>query len=161
MLEEILRELNNWFLLPGGVYTGTFTVDSGSIALPFLADGQYFRILGSLFNDGLYQYPAMGLVDETFDGTVWALAVPNAVVTLADEIAAWEQKNGAAAAGPYTSESFGGYSYTRATTSSGKPLSWQDVFSGRLKRWRKLRETGYIHAAGMPGPQNIHPPDWR
>lgn len=158
MLETILQYLNNWFVR--GIYSGDYEIKDGSIVLPFLVDGQYFRILGSTFNDGLYQYPAMGLVDETFDGTVWALAVPQAVQKLADEIAAWEQKNGAAAAGPYTSESFGGYSYTRAAASDGRPLGWQDVFSARLSRWRKVHGAAFA-AQAMPPGTAWHPPDER
>lgn len=49
-----------------------------------------------MFNDGLHQYPAADLTDETFTGTVWVLAVPKAVVLLAEDIAAWEEKNGEA-----------------------------------------------------------------
>lgn len=140
MLEEILRHLNNWFLVE--IHEGTFTVENGSITLPFLLTNQYFRIVGSVFNDGLHQYPAVDLTDETFTGTVWALAVPKAVVVLSEDIAAWEEKNGEAVLSPYTSESFGGYSYTKA--SGGKAdtsavTGWQDAFRGRLNDWRKLK----------------------
>ena len=51
MLEQVLRHLNNWFLVE--IREGTFTVENGSIALPFLLTNQYFRICGSVFNDGL------------------------------------------------------------------------------------------------------------
>nr|DAO78779.1 MAG TPA: hypothetical protein [Caudoviricetes sp.] len=140
MLEDILRHLNNWFLVD--VYEGTFTVENGSVALPFLQNNQYFRIIGSVFNDGLHQYPATDLTDETFTGTVWTLAVPKAVVTLSNEIDEWQTKFGDAVASPYTSESFGGYSYTKA--SGGKAdtsavTGWQDAFRNRLNAWRKLK----------------------
>ena len=139
MLEQVLRHLNNWFLVE--IHEGTFTVENGSIALPFLLTNQYFRIVGSVFNDGLHQYPATDLTDETFTGTVWALAVPKAVVTLSEDIAAWEEKNGGSVASPYQSESFGGYSYTkRSAGSDGSTLNgWQDAFRGRLNDWRKLK----------------------
>ena len=75
MLEQVLMHLKNWFLVPGGIHEGTYTIEDGGITLPFLANGQYFRICGSVFNDGLHQYPAGDLKTETFDGTVWALAV--------------------------------------------------------------------------------------
>ena len=84
MLEELMRECRNWFKVPDGAYSGTFTIKDGSIALPFLAVGQYFRIIGSVFNDGVYQYGADSLTDETFNGVVWALSVPAAFVSLAD-----------------------------------------------------------------------------
>lgn len=140
MLEQVLRHLNNWFLVD--IHEGTFTVENGSITLPFLQTNQYFRICGSVFNDGLHLYPAVDLTDETFTGTVWALAIPKAVVTLSIDIAAWEEKNGEAVLSPYTSERFGGYSYTKA--SSGKAdasavTGWQDAFKGRLNDWRKLK----------------------
>lgn len=68
MLEQVLRHLNNWFLVE--IHEGTFTVENGSITLPFLQTNQYFRICGSVFNDGLHLYPAVDLTDETFTGTV-------------------------------------------------------------------------------------------
>ena len=139
MLEQVLMHLKNWFLVPGGIHEGTYTIEDGGIALPFLANGQYFRICGSVFNDGLHQYPASDLKAETFDGTVWALAVPQAVIELAAEIEAWQKKNGDASVSPYQSESFGGYSYSKATDSAtGGSVTWQSAFRSRLNAWRKL-----------------------
>ena len=139
MLEQVLMHLKNWFLVPGGIHEGTYTIEDGGIALPFLANGQYFRIVGSVFNDGLHQYPASDLKAETFDGTVWALAIPQAVIDLAVEIEAWETKNGDASVSPYQSESFGGYSYSKATDSAtGGAVTWQSAFRSRLNAWRKL-----------------------
>lgn len=141
MLEQVLGHIHNWFQV--GIYPGTYTIQDGGIALPFLREGQYFRILGSVFNDGLYRYgPEMELLrDETFDGAVWALAVPRAVVELAGEIAEWQKKYGAVAASPYTSESFGGYSYSKAGASeSAASGGWETAFRARLNPYRKLRE---------------------
>ena len=139
MLEQVLMHLKNWFLVPGGIHEGTYTIEDGGIALPFLANGQYFRICGSVFNDGLHQYPSGDLRNETFDGTVWALAIPRSVIELAVEIETWETKNGDASVSPYQSESFGGYSYSKATDSvSGGAVTWQTAFRSRLNAWRKL-----------------------
>lgn len=139
MLEQVLMHLKNWFLVPGGIHEGTYTIEDGGITLPFLANGQYFRIFGSVFNDGLHQYPASDLKAEAFEGTVWALAVPQAVIDLALEIEAWQKKNGEAASGIYQSESFGGYSYSKATDSAtGGSVTWQSAFRSRLNAWRKL-----------------------
>ena len=139
MLEQVLMHLKNWFLVPGGIHEGTYTIEDGGIALPFLANGQYFRICGSVFNDGLHQYPASDLKAETFEGTVWALAVPQAVIELAAEIEAWQKKNGDASTSPYQSESFGGYSYSKATDSAtGGAVTWQSAFRSRLNAWRKI-----------------------
>lgn len=144
MLEQVLTHLHNWFIVPNGIHHGKFTIEGGGIALPFLRDGQYFRIMGSVFNDGLHQYgPAMeALTDEEFDGTVWALSVPRAVISLSEEIAAWQGKYSAVADSPYTSESFGGYSYTKAggANENGGSGGWQAVFRSRLNPYRKLRE---------------------
>lgn len=147
MLEQILMELHNWFRVrdgANGIHPGTYAIEDGRIALPFLRHGQYFRIMGSVFNDGLHRYgPDMeALTDETFDGTIWALAVPWAVVELAGEIEAWREKYGAVMDSPYTSESFGGYSYTKASGAGDSTGSggWQAAFRARLNPYRKLRE---------------------
>lgn len=136
MLAQILRHLRNWFVVPGGVHDDIYTVKKGSLELPFLLDGQYFRIVGSVFNDGLYQYPAENLKDESFHGAVWALAVPTDVIELAKQIGQWNEKHGAS---PFTSESFGGYSYTKAVNGkTGQAATWQDVFRSQLNQWRRL-----------------------
>ena len=139
MLEQVLMHLNNWFLVPGGIHEDAYTIKDGSIALPFLQNGQYFRICGSMFNDGLHQYPSVNMKNETFDGTVWVLAIPDAVIDLAVEIEEWQKKNGDASVSPYQSESFGGYSYTKATDAqTGGAVTWQSAFRSRLNAWRKL-----------------------
>ena len=139
MLEQVLMNIRNWFPVKGGVYSGTFTIKDGGITLPFLADGQYFRICGSVFNDGLHQYPAADLVDEEFSGAILALAIPRAVVVLADEISKWQEKNGEASTSPYQSESFGGYSYSKATDAeTGGAVTWQSAFKKQLSAWRKI-----------------------
>ena len=141
MLEELMRECRNWFVIPNGVHLGTFAIKDGSIALPFLAVGQYFRIIGSVFNDGVYQYGAGGLSDETFDGAVWALAVPAAFISLVEDVEAWRNKYENAANSPFQSESFAGYSYTKSSASGnsgGSVTGWQSVFAARLNKWRKI-----------------------
>lgn len=139
-LTELCAHLRNWFVRSDADRrVGTFEIVGGCIDLPWLADGQYFRIIGSVFNDGVWQNPAVGLTDEVFDGAVWAMAVPPDVVSLADEITAWETKYADAAQSPYKSESFGGYTYTKDDSSTAEGgLSWTTVFKGRLRPWRKL-----------------------
>ena len=139
MLEQVLMNIRNWFTVDGGIHSGTFTIKDGGIALPFLANGQYFRIIGSVFNDGLHQYPAADLVDEEFSGAIWALAIPKAVIDLANEIQKWQGKNGEASVSPYQSESFGGYSYSKATDAeTGGAVTWQSAFKQQLSAWRKI-----------------------
>lgn len=141
MLEELMRECRNWFVAPNGVHLGTFTIKDGSVSLPFLVSGQYFRIVGSVFNDGIYQYGAAELADETFDGAVWALLVPPAFLALADEIQNWRDQYENAANSPFQSESFAGYSYTlkgESTAQVSSAKGWRGAFSSRLANWRKL-----------------------
>ncbi len=139
MLETVLMYLNNWFVQ--GIYTGQFSVKNGELSVPFLQINQKFRVVGSVFNDGLHYYGEK-LTDEVFTGSVWALAIPKTVETLADEIATWISKNGEVST--YASESFGGYSYTRATNAKGEVIGWQDVFSAQLAPYRKLRDTSMV-----------------
>ena len=139
MLEQVLMNIRNWFPVTGGIHSGTFTIKDGGVTLPFLANGQYFRICGRVFNDGLHQYNVLDLVDETFTGTIWALAIPKAVIELADEIQKWQEKNGEASVSPYQSESFGGYSYSKATDAeTGGAVTWQSAFKQQLSAWRKI-----------------------
>ena len=141
MLEELMRECRNWFKVPDGAYSGTFTIKGGSIALPFLRAGQYFRIMGSVLNDGVYQYGNCSLRDETFDGAIWAMAVPAEFLRLEEEIKAWRTQYENAAISPFQSESFAGYSYTKSSAngdSGGSVTGWQGVFASRLNKWRKL-----------------------
>ena len=136
MLTEICAEIRNHFCQ--SKHFGEFIISGGSIApLDFLKDGQYFRIIGSTFNDGVHQYPAADLTDESFSGAVWAMSLPPDLIALAAEIKAYNESD-AGKASPFTAESFGGYSYTKATDASGAPIGWKKVFASRLNKWRKL-----------------------
>lgn len=148
MLTELCQYLRNWFdrKPDGALYprkSGTFTIENGELIADFLANGQYFRIMGSLFNDGVHKHGEADLTDETFCGDVWSMGVPPAVVALADDIKEWQGKYGKVddpAMSPYQSESFGGYSYQKgsASSGSGNGATWQTVFAARLTPWRKL-----------------------
>ena len=151
MLDELCGYLRNWF--ERAKFIGHFKIENGVITSfndgdMGLLDGQYIRIIGSILNDGVYEYHAEGiegLRDEEFNGAVWGLAIPKAVLDLADEIDAWQAKYGgadSAAMSPYASESFGGYSYTKSagnTENSASGLGgWQNAFASRLSQWRKI-----------------------
>lgn len=140
MLTEMCMECRNWFTPKGGKHGGTFTIESKSISpLDFILDGQYFRIVGSCFNDGVYKNESSSLaalVDEVFDGQIWAMSVPPAFIALSTEIEEYCKKYESETS-PFTSESFGGYSYTKASD-AGVPLSWQKIFANKLNLWRKI-----------------------
>lgn len=134
MLEAILQHLHNWFEVRGAAMTGTFRIASGVLEADGILDTQYYRIEGSVFNDGLHRHPADDLMDEVFTGRIWPLAIPRAVIDLSEEIAAWNEANPPT---DLTSESFGGYAYSRSTGSVGAG-GWQTAFAKRLNAWRKI-----------------------
>lgn len=152
MLTEVCDFVHNYF--EHSLYEGSFVVSSGTVEgiSDLLANGQRFRIRGSALNDGIYTYQngrvydddnvsAVDLKEETFTGTITAMAVPVAFLRIVEDITAWIDKNQAALDSPYTSESFGGYSYTKATGSganAGGVLGWQDVFRAKLNAYRKI-----------------------
>ena len=136
MLATILNHLNNYFVVKNGVHRGTFAIVDGTVSLDFLKSGQYFKSVGSVFNDGVYQYPVSNLVDEEFEGEIWVMAIPKELLDLAEEISEWLKKYPITG---YISEKFGNYSYSQRTNfRSNAAISWQDVFSVRLNRWRKV-----------------------
>lgn len=142
MLSELCKELNNWFCVKK--YFGTFTIEDETLIVPELQSGQYFRIVGSVFNDGVYEYPVTGLKDETFNGAVWAMAIPAEVIALDAKISEWVAKYcgvDSSNLSPYQSESFGGYSYSKGSGSSdggGSGNTWQNMFKSELDNWRKV-----------------------
>lgn len=136
-MNDLCENLKNYF--EKQIHIGQFSIDKGSINLPFLLNGQYFRIVGSVMNDGVYQYPCSELTDESFRGEVWAMGIPPSLIALLAEINEWQTKYGENAQSPYSSESFAGYSYSKATDSqTGGAMTWQSVFRDRLSRWRKI-----------------------
>lgn len=153
MLTELCQEIRNWF--DKERYSGAFEIADGRITAagnsvlyetPPLQDGQYFRIVGSWFNDGVHIYPDKTMRNEVFSGSVWLLAIPEPVIKLSTEIEEWREKNESADSAnmsPYVSESFGGYSYSKgsgsaASGTSGGAISWKNMFRSRLNAWRKL-----------------------
>ena len=147
-LTELCAELNNYF--PVKKIGGKFAVEGGAITgieRLNLQDGQYYRVIGSVFNDGVHKSTDV-LTDETsFVGQVWSMAVPQAVIDLSLDIAAWNTKYGGVDSpvmSPYNSESFGGYSYSKSAGGAGaggaqSANSWQSAFASRLSKWRRLR----------------------
>lgn len=142
MLTELCQELRNWF--ERDIYYGEFTIENGQIHPPdgSLQNGQYFRIVGSVFNDGVHKYDGTeALTDEVFEGAIWAMAVPPAVIDLSERISEWVTKYGDSVSSPYSSESFGGYSYSKASSGQGNASSiptWQGIFASELNKWRKI-----------------------
>lgn len=149
MLTEICQYLHNWFDVNQPKYYGKFEIKNGVIesyndgVLTFL-DGQYIRIIGSVLSEGVHLCPLTDVPDEVFEGSVWSMAVPVAIRDIARDVEAWRAKYEAvdsAAMSPYTSESFGGYSYSKSGGGASDGTgggTWESVFGNRLSHWRKL-----------------------
>ena len=151
-LTELCQELKNWF--DRERIDGTFEIRGGRIipkgqtrwqTAPTL--GMHVRIIGSWNNDGVHQLPDYSLQNETFTGSVWLLSIPKPVIDLAEEIRVWKEKYESVESGamsPYTSESWGGYSYQKTAPggsgggSGGGSYGWRSAFKPRLNAYRKI-----------------------
>jgi len=135
MLYEILKYIRNYFPDLSKQRDAKFTISSNVISPSIdVLTNQYFLIEGSALNDGVYKI-GDDLVNETFTGTITPLLIPPAFLELVSEIEEYEAKNKVSA---FVSESFGGYSYTKATSAKGSVISWRDAFGTRLNAWRKV-----------------------
>lgn len=136
MLYEVMKSIRNFFPTFRKKY-GNIVIENGTVTLDNVPEGKYILIEGSDLNDGVYQYPPTGLADETFFGCITMLNPPKDFLSLVEDIEKYKQKN-KDNVGPYSSESFGGYSYSRLTNSNGGVMDWQGVFRERLNTWRKI-----------------------
>lgn len=151
MLEEILAYLHNWFIVD--TQHGKFAVKDGILtgcSLP-LFDGQRVRISGSAAWDGVWTWHTGGPLcdsddkttenraDEQFAGTLNSLGIPWELVKRSQEIKAWTLENAKTINSPYQSESFNGYSYSKAVTADGGAFDWRAMFGRELfARWGKI-----------------------
>ena len=143
-MEEILRYLNNYFFRFKEV--GKFTIqDNKIIGLKGeYLKGRYLLIEGSVMNDGVVK--VISVVDgevtlekpfnEEFKGVIYSLAIPQSLISLVDEIDSWKEENKKT---NIVSESFEGYSYSRANT-NGQVATWKDVFKEELRGYRKITD---------------------
>ncbi len=144
---RVCSYLRNWFDRNQPHYSGTVTITNGALSETYgLKAGQYFRIVGSSINDGVYKYPVTTLNDETFNGSIIGMSIPLPVLEIMKKIEAWETKyadvNGVNMS-PFNSESFGGYSYSKSSGGAGdstkdKSGTWQGAFGAELQPWRKI-----------------------
>lgn len=148
MLTEICAEIKNYFTYESDKHFGSWSIVDGLITPSFDIPTDYIRIVGSHKNDGVHKLSDADLVDEgTFNGAIWVMSPPKAFLDLAAEIAKWQAKNGnveSPAMSPFNSESFGGYSYSKAGTASGDgntngAANWIGAYNSRLNIYRKIR----------------------
>lgn len=155
-LTDLCEKLRNWFDVDR--HFGTFEIENGTIDLDFIREGQFYRLVGSK-QDGIYfveNYKKLMFVksisdgtqsdfnidgieakDETFNGAIWELSFPLNFVLFYENVCDWETKYADKVNSPFQSESFGGYSYSKANGSNGGLTVW-DKFASDLLRWQKI-----------------------
>lgn len=146
MITEICLYLRNFFEMNQPMYAGIFTIADGQLNIvEDIATGQYYRIRGSVFNDGVHQRGSETLTSEEFEGTVQLMAVPADFLDLVGDIEAWVDAYGGATAAsnsPFQSENFAGvYSYSKGATDGKNGAAgptWQSIFGARLRRYQKI-----------------------
>lgn len=147
-LTEVCAYIKNYFIKSDeDKVQGVFNISQGITPLESLLSGQYFRIKGSVLNDGVWQNTAEDLAnlrDEEFTGEIWSMSVPRDFEQLCVDISAWRDKNESLDSvnmSPFQSESFGGYSYSKGRSGSNDSTSgtgWQDQFKSRLNTYRRI-----------------------
>lgn len=146
MLDDVCAEIKNWFTYANDKYIGDYSVADGTISpLVDFKDTKYFRIIGSRKNNGVHKITDTLVDEREFHGAIWLMSPPKDFLDLVAEIEAWQAKYSEAVTSPYQSESFGGYSYAKASGGNGGTGSsivptWKDIFCSRLNRWRRIRE---------------------
>lgn len=144
---RVCSYLRNWFDRNQQHYSGIIEIQNGALSETYgLNSGQYFRIVNSHKNDGVYIYPVTVLEDEIFVGTIIGMSIPKAVLEIMSKIETWENKYfnvSGASMSPFSSESISGvYSYSKSTgandTSKDKSGTWQGTFGAELSPWRKM-----------------------
>lgn len=144
---RVCSYLRNWFNYNNFNYHGSVTISNGALSQSYgLNAQQYFRIIGSRLNDGVYQYPVTILRDEIFEGSIIGMSIPKPVLDVMEKIEDWENKyftTSSVAMSPFSSESIPGvFSYSKSTgandTTKDKSGTWQGIFGAELAPWRKI-----------------------
>lgn len=147
MISQVCADIRNYFTYDSDKHTGTFKVEGGVLVPSVEIPAGYYAVFGSRKNNGVHKDTDVLKDEGEFDGSVWAMSVPDDFLALVGEIEDWQKKYGGVdseAQSPFYSESFGGYSYSKAagSTSSGANAAastWQSVYAARLNRWRRAR----------------------
>lgn len=144
MLEQILRSINNFFVVATRSVT---TISQHSITVDDASEfrvGQYIYLQQTILNDGIYKIieivgneitidVAENLLEEAADDAILhGLAIPKALLALQVEIEAYNAAN----PNNLASETLGDYSASYAT--NGKDAAWSSAFASRLTPYRKV-----------------------
>ena len=137
VIEKVMKHIRNFFEV--GYVDGDFEITANGEILPSDGlNGQYIAIEGSTYNNGVHVLNDDKSIEcehaERFTGRVWILHPPKAFVELCEQIEEYNKKTPVSA---FVSESFGGWSGTRATGSHGV-MTWHDAFANELSDYRKM-----------------------
>lgn len=147
VLEDVLWHIHNFFER-NSLIVHDCEIEGGTLpasVADHIPDGVWYRIEGSFFNEGLHSDDE--LTDETFTGKVTVCAIPPALLRVVERIQQYEADTEEAVhkarTSPYTSESFGGYSYTLKGTNGSQNGSqglsgWKSEFAADLNPFRKM-----------------------
>lgn len=147
MLSRICVYLKNYFeteRIIGDVVIsdGVITVDGVEVEL---ADGEYFALFHEHYAYGVFQNGADYVEDNSFRGAVWRMDVPDSILDAMKWALEWEAKNGNPddnANSAFNSESFGGYTYTKAQSSMstiGSTVFNNAKFKSMLAPYMRIR----------------------
>ena len=144
MLTEICAYLHNYFDYER--FNGKISIEGGNIFCDgkeiTLEEGQYFALFRKRIALGVYN--AVPEKDKTFEGSVWLMDVPDAILDADKWAEDWMKVNGgveSASNSAFQSESFGGYSYNKGTNANGKggmSVFDNSQFYQKLAPYRKL-----------------------
>lgn len=144
-LLNILKYLNNYFY-KFREDNSNFKIENNKIKVKGkYIPGQYIRIYNSYLNDGIFQVIGVedgaitieGGINEEFDGVIFSLSIPRDILKLSEKVKEYNQKN---VNNGIISESFEGYSYTKATNNNGELVQWHDAFKSELAPYKKMRD---------------------
>lgn len=145
-MESLLKYLNNFFYNFGEYGQHEISFNKITVKGVYYV-GQYVKIVGSCVNDGVYQVLKVDsgtitlvgeLSNEAFTGTIFSLGVPGRLKEISEQI---QEFNRQLTTNGFASESFGDYSYTKATNANGELVGWKDIFKDDLRPYRKIKDS--------------------
>ena len=137
--------LHNFFTDKSHIFYNIYTIPDNILNNNFIKQGQYFRITGSVFNNGVYcntPDDLKRLKNETFKGAIWGMDVPADFGSLCEEVERFNVKIAELSGNfrGYSSESWGGYSYNLPTSAPSYMQDWQCKIRQAMNAYRKISE---------------------
>lgn len=164
-IESLCAEAHNYFETSKEI--NDYAIENGIISLPFLSENQFFRIVGSKFNDGIYIYSENFIIrDATWEDVLsdhpdwkalsekdWGNIKHYALTDEEFHGGIWPMRmpraflslakevheyNLSEASKPSPYASENISGHYSYTKGSPSDNAWQNVFRSKLNRWRKV-----------------------